>query len=78
MDQLRRRKTRPSAEVGEVSLHGARPDAHELGGVLDGAASGDVAGEDVHLALRHLGRAGAAQVPVLHRDWLTLGSLGCA
>jgi hypothetical protein len=32
-----------------VTLHCARPDAHELGGLLDRSASRDVGGEDVDL-----------------------------
>ena len=47
-------------QVGEVALHRARPDAHELGGVTDGSADGDVGGEDVHLAPRWTGRGSRA------------------
>ena len=35
IDQLLGRETRPGAEVGEMAFHGARPNAHELGGVVD-------------------------------------------
>ena len=31
VDELLRGETRPSAQVGEVTFDGARPDAHELG-----------------------------------------------
>ena len=66
IDQLLGGKTRPRTEVGEVALHRARPDAHELGGGLDGPAGFDVGGEDVHLALSRPRREGAAQVSVSH------------
>jgi len=49
-----------------VTLHGARTDAHELGCVLDGSASGDEGCEHIHLALGRRSRELAAQVPVLH------------
>jgi hypothetical protein len=66
VDQLLGREARSRPQVGEVTLHGARPNAHELGRVLDRPAGGDVGGEDVHLALRRLRREGAAQVPFPH------------
>ena len=74
VDELLGGKTRPRTQVGEVTLHGARPDAHELGGVLNGSARGNEGSEDVHLALRPLRREGAAQVPVSQGAWLTRGS----
>jgi hypothetical protein len=48
------------------TLDGARPDAHEFGGVLDRPAGGDVGGKHVHLALGRRPGKGAAQVPVPH------------
>jgi hypothetical protein len=35
VDQLLGGKTRPRTQVGEVTLRGARPNAHKLRGVLD-------------------------------------------
>jgi len=66
VDQLLGRKPRPRTEVGEVTLHGARPDAHELGRLLDRPAGGDVGGEDIRLARRRTRQRCAAQVPVSH------------
>ena len=66
VDQLLGREARPRPQVGEVTLHGARTDAHELGGVLDTPASGNVGSQDVHLALRRWPRQCAAQVSVPH------------
>jgi hypothetical protein len=54
IDQLHRREARSRTQVGEVALHRARPDAHELGGVLDGPTGSDEGREDVHLAERRL------------------------
>jgi hypothetical protein len=35
-----------------MTLHGARPDAHELGRARDGSSSFNEGGEDFHVALR--------------------------
>ena len=63
LDQLLGCESRPRTEVREVALHSARPDAHELGGAVDGSTSADAGGEDIHLALRRMRREGAAYVP---------------
>ena len=73
VDQLLGGEARPRTQVGEVALRGTRPNAHELGGVLDGSASSDVGGEHVHLALRRLRRERASQVPVSHHELVTPG-----
>jgi hypothetical protein len=49
-----------------MTLDGARPDAHDLGRVLNGSACGDERCQHVHLALRRGPGKGAAQVPVPH------------
>lgn len=54
VDQLLGGQARPRPQVSEVPFHGAGPDAHELGGVRDRSASGNVGSQDVHLALRCL------------------------
>jgi len=66
VDQLLGCKARPGTEVCEVALHGAGPNAHELGRVRDRPAGGDVSSENVHLALRRTRRERAAQVPGPH------------
>ena len=53
-----------------MTLHGARLDSDELGGVMDGSASSDVGGEHVRLALGRLERELAAKVPVPHASRL--------
>jgi len=55
---------RPSA------ISGARSDAHEPGGVLNGSTSGDERGEDVLLALGRGPRERAAEVPDSHANCL--------
>ncbi len=50
-----------------MTLHGAGPDTHELGGVANGSPSGDKRRERLDLTLRRLRREGAAQVPGLMR-----------
>jgi len=57
-----------------VTLGRARPDAHELGGVRDGSASGNEGSKDVHLAVRRQRRERAAQVPVSHANRSTAAS----
>ncbi len=52
VDQLLEGQTRSRPKVTEMTLDGARPDAHQLGGVLDGSASSYVSGEHVHLSRR--------------------------
>jgi len=74
VDQLLGREAGSGAQVGQVALRSARPDAHELGGVLDGSTSGDERREDVDLAGGRGPRKRAAQVPVSHREWLPPGS----
>jgi hypothetical protein len=64
VDQLLRDKARPRATVGEVTLHGARPDAHELGGLVDGTTGGDEGREHVHRAPGRLLREVAAPIPL--------------
>jgi hypothetical protein len=49
-----------------MTLHGARPNAHELGRVRHGSAGGNEGSKDVHLALGRLQRECAAQVSVSH------------
>ena len=66
VDQLFGRKTRPRPQVGEVTLYGARSNAQERGRIQNGSASGNVGGEDVHLALGRWPPECAAQVPVSH------------
>jgi hypothetical protein len=60
------RQTRTRTEVGEVTFHGAGPDTHDLGGVLDGSTRGDEGCQYVHLALGRGPGKGAAQVAVPH------------
>lgn len=51
VDQLFCREAGPRMQVGEVTRHGAWPDAQVLGGILNGASSGDERCEHVHRAL---------------------------
>ena len=73
VDQLLGRETCARTQVSEVALRGTRPDAHELGGVMDGSASRNEGRQYIHLALRRLRRERAAQVPGC---WLSSHSLG--
>ena len=57
-----------------MPLRGARLNAHQLGCVWDGPADRNVGRENVHLALRRLGREGAAQVPGPHARCLAAAS----
>src|SRR3972149_6312524 len=49
VDQLLGCKARPRAQISEVTLRGARPDAQSHGRVRDGSADGDEGSEDVNL-----------------------------
>jgi len=80
VDQPLGRKTRPCTRVGEVTLCGARADAHELGGVWDASASSNAGSQDFHLALSRGSSEGPAQVAVRHarcrrREGLPLAAL---
>ena len=80
VDQLRGGETRTRTQIGEMTFHGAGSNTHELGGVRDGSASGDVGSEDVHLARSRWPRERAAQVPVSHAnrgDPLPRDPIGC-
>ena len=66
VDQLFRREAGPRTQVGEVTLHSARPDAHELGRVEDGSTSGHIGGKHVPLARSRWSPELVAQVAVSH------------
>jgi hypothetical protein len=74
VDQLLGGETRSRSQVGEVALHRARSDSHEVSGVLDRSAGGDKGREHVHLALRRPRREDAAQVSVRHASRLAAAS----
>jgi len=54
-----------------MTLDGARPDAHEVGRVLDGPACGDVGRENVNLTVSPRLWEGAPEVTVSHAKRLT-------
>jgi hypothetical protein len=57
-----------------MAFHGARPNADELGGLLNGSTRRDERCEDVHLALRGRPGKGAAEVSVSHASRLAAAS----
>ena len=57
-----------------MTFHGAGPDTHDLGGVLDGSTGGDEGCQYVHLALDRGPGKGAAQVAVPHASRLAAAS----
>jgi hypothetical protein len=67
VDQLLRGESGPRTQVGQVTFHGARPDAHESRRARD-SASFDECSENFHLAPGRSPRECAAQVPVVHAN----------
>ena len=74
VDQLLGGEARARAEVGEVALRGARPDADACRGLSHGSARGDEGREDVDLAGGRRPRERSPQVPVSQRR----AAPGCA
>jgi hypothetical protein len=68
VDQLLGSEARPRTQVGEMTLHGARSDAHKVGSVRDRPPSRNVGSKDVNLAHGRSPDGRTAQLPIPHAD----------